>query len=263
MSRSDMTTHLPRQAGGLRTVLVNGLEIEVSPHDRLMDDVLVPELERLSDRSAGTHRTFVFLVAPPATGKSVLVTLLVERARHLDLDAVGIDGFHLPQANLERTFTDVEGRRTSLASIKGSPDTFDVEELERCLARSREHDIAWPVYDRTLHDVVPAARVVGSQLVVVEGNWLLLDDPRWRPLAAYSAFNIFIDAPPELLRRRLIDRKVRGGATEQEAEAFYERSDRLNVQRVLEQTDRTSVDLELRLRTDGSIQHVDTRRTLR
>ena len=251
------------QAAGARTVLVNGLEIEVSPHDRLMDDVLIPHLERLRDRHDGGRRTFVFLVAPPATGKSVLATLLAERARHLDVDAVGIDGFHLDQATLQRTWVGDGEHRTLLASIKGAPETFDVAALERCLAESRERDVAWPVYDRTLHDVVPAAHPVEAGLVVVEGNWLLLDDPRWRPLAAYSALNIFIDAPPELLRRRLIDRKVRGGATLSEAEAFYERSDRLNVQRVLERTDRRLVDLELRLCADGSIQHVDTRRTLR
>ena len=255
-----MRTPPPTSTATTRRLVVNGLEIDVAPDHAVMDDVLVPALERVL-REAGTrHRTFVFLVAPPAAGKSVLATLLVERAGHLDVDAVGLDGFHLPQATLERTHVDVAGRRTSLASIKGAPETFDVEALRRCLSRSREHDVAWPVYDRTLHDAVPEAHLVEARLVVVEGNWLLLDDPRWRGLAAESALNIFIDAPPELLRQRLVDRKVRGGATPSEAEAFYERSDRLNVHRVLEQTDRSLVDLELRLLPDGSLMHAEPRR---
>lgn len=256
----DQTPASP--TGATRRLEVNGLQIEVTPDERVLNDVLVPELQRLRDRIDDRHRAFVFLVAPPATGKSVLATLLAERARHLDVDAVGLDGFHHDQAALESTWVRTGEERAALATVKGAPETFDVDALERCLSESLERDVSWPVYDRTLHDVVPAAHRVEARLVVVEGNWLLLDDPRWRPLAAYSSLNIFIDAPPELLRRRLIDRKVRGGATRREAEAFYERSDRLNVQRVLEQTDRTLVDLELRLCADGSIRHVDTRRTL-
>jgi pantothenate kinase len=243
-----------------RSLVVNGLRVEVTPDVSLMDEVLVPALERVAAGGDGRRRSYVFLAAPPATGKSVLATLLVQQARHLDVDAVGIDGFHYPQTYLESTLVDTDSGRVPLASYKGAPDTFDTAALGRCLRLARTRDIAWPVYDRVVHDVVPDAQTVTAGLVVVEGNWLLLDDPRWAPLAAHSSLNVFIDADPHLLRDRLIERKVRGGASRAEAVAFYERSDRHNVTRVLEGTDRSKVDLLLRLHPDGSLTHVESRR---
>ena len=239
-----------------RSLVVNGLRVEVTPDGSLMDNVLVPALERVIAGADGRRRSYVFLAAPPATGKSVLATLLVQQARHLDIDAVGIDGFHYAQAYLETTFVDTDSGRVPLASYKGAPDTFDTAALGRCLRLGRSRDIAWPVYDRAVHDVVLDAQSVTASLVIVEGNWLLLDDPRWAPLTAHSSFNVFIDADPHLLRDRLIDRKMRGGASRAEAVAFYDRSDRLNVERVLDQSDRSKVDLLLRLAPDGTIKHV-------
>ncbi len=238
----------------IRSLVVNGLRVEVRPDHRIIDEVLVPRLEQTMGEAAGSGRTYVFLVAPPATGKSVLASLLVERAQHLDLDAVGIDGFHHSAAHLATTLVSTPEGRLPLASFKGAPDTFDTTALDRCLAEGRTRDVAWPVYDRSVHDVVADAHLVTAGLVVVEGNWLLLDDPRWEPLSRHSSLNVFIDAEPHQLRDRLIERKMRGGATRAEAESFYERSDRLNVERVLAQTDRSKVDLLLRLCPDGSIQ---------
>lgn len=238
----------------IRPLVVNGLTLDVTPDYRVMDDVLVPALERVASRHLGERRTFVFLVAPPATGKSVLAALLADHASHLDVDAVGIDGFHYPQARLDETYIDTDTGHQPLARFKGAPETFDTAALDRCLEQSRADEVRWPEYDRLAHDVVPQAHLVTASLVIVEGNWLLLDDHRWAPLARHSAFNVFVDAHPALLRDRLIDRKVRGGATQAQAEEFFERSDRLNVERVLEHTDRSQVDLTLRLHPDGSIQ---------
>lgn len=242
----------------VRSLVVNGLRLEVRPDYRVIDEVLLPRLEETLDDASGPGRTYVFLVAPPATGKSVLASLLVERAGHLDLDAVGIDGFHYSAAHLATTLVATPEGELPLARYKGAPGTFDTAALDRCLAEGRTRDVAWPVYDRTVHDVVADAHVVTAGLVVVEGNWLLLDDPRWEPLSRHSSLNVFIEADPHLLRDRLIDRKMHGGATRADAESFYERSDRLNVERVLDQTDRSKVDLLLRLCPDGTIQQGET-----
>ena len=234
-------------------VVVNGLPLRATVDLALIDGVLVPALERVLASARDDERTYVFLAAPPATGKSVLAELLARRAGHLDIDAIGIDGFHYPQHELERRLMTGRAGDEPLARYKGAPDTFDTAALDRHLEAGRRADVRWPVYDRTVHDVVADARLVSSRLVVVEGNWLLLDDPRWSRLLRHSSFNVFVDADPQLLRERLIDRKVRGGASRAHAVEFYERSDRLNVQRVLEDTDRSRVDLMLRLDPDGSV----------
>lgn len=235
-------------------VVVNGLAVDATIDHSLIDGVLVPRLEQVVRAAGDAHRTYVFLAAPPGTGKSVLAEVLVRQARHLDIDAVGLDGFHYPHRQLERTVVPTPSGEVPLARFKGAPETFDTDALHHFLVAGRTDDLAWPVYDRVTHDVQADAHLLTAGLVVVEGNWLLLDDPRWAPLVQHSSYNIFIEAEPHLLRERLIERKVRGGATRAEAESFYERSDRLNVERVLDQTDRSKVDLLLRLCPDGNLE---------
>ena len=58
-----------------------------------------------------------------------------------------------------------------------------------------------------------------------------MDEEPWRDLRALADYTLRIDAPPTLLRDRLIARKVQGGGSEAEATAFYEASDAANVLR--------------------------------
>src|SRR6478609_9207124 len=99
-------------ATALTRVEVDGVAMEVTGHDDVVDKLLLPALERVrSERPRRPGRSYVFLVAPPGAGKSVLAALLVReaRSRGLDVDAIGIDGFHIPHAQLERTLVPIEG----------------------------------------------------------------------------------------------------------------------------------------------------------
>jgi len=234
---------------------VNGFELAVDVDRHLVDDILLPRLHALSRGGAETakRRQFVFLAAPPGVGKSTLAAVLEKQATGFNLDTIGIDGFHHPNSYLATNHLPGGGPPVSLSSIKGAPETFDVARLESYLAESADRDLVWPGYDRTLHDVVPGEKLIRAELVLVEGNWLLLDEPAWRSLTIHSAFNIFIEAEPELLSQRLIERKMRGGMDRSSATRFYEVSDRRNIERVLQNTDRRKVDLTLRLNADGSI----------
>ena len=84
-----------------------------------------------------------------------------------------------------------------------------------------------------------------TPIVIVEGNWLLRDDERWRALAAFCDFSLFIRAPAEALRARLVGRKLAGGLSPADAEAFYERTDGPNVERVLRESRPASLLLEM------------------
>lgn len=231
-------------------VTVNGLEIEVDVDTHLVDEILLPRLTALAERSAG-ERQFVFLAAPPGAGKSTLAAVLERRATSLDLATIGLDGFHLPTARLAaEPSPDGTGR---LLDVKGAPETFDVAELRRHLRTAKHTDMLWPTYDRNLHDVVPASKEISAGIVLVEGNWLLLDEPGWDDLSDHSSLNVFVSADRSLLEERLIERKVRGGMDRAAATAFYERSDGPNVDRVLQNTDTRKVDLMLHLNPDGTI----------
>ena len=98
------------------------------------------------------------------------------------MQALGMDGFHYPNAALE-TYTTVRGgKEISLKSIKGAPETFDVAALAAKLGAAREESVTFPVYDRRIHDVVPNAVTADAPILLVEGNWLLLDEEPWSGL---------------------------------------------------------------------------------
>lgn len=232
---------------------VNGLDHEISYDRRAIEDLLIPFLRGWLQQTDDRARHWAYLVAPPGAGKSTLA-LLLQRHFGDELACLGIDGFHYRSEVLaSRSVRADDGQQTSLASIKGAPETFDVAALDRLLERSLSEDVRWPVYDRRMHEPVPDALAITARHVLLEGNWLLLDEEPWRALRRYADVAIFIDAPPALLRERLVSRKVSGGLTRDAAEAFYERSDGPNVYRVLNNSLHTPVDLLLAMDADGAL----------
>lgn len=232
---------------------VNGLDQEIDYDQHAVEDILGPWLTAWIDATQDGQRHFVFLVAPPGAGKTTL-TLVLEQYLGGRLQALGIDGFHHPQAVLNDSLVERAGVQVPMASIKGAPETFDAAALLDTVARARRSSldrIGWPRYDRTIHDVRPDALVLTGTHFLLEGNWLLLDDPAWRPLRDLADRIVFIDAPEPLLRERLVARKMAGGLTATAAERFYDASDGPNVHRVLRQSDRDAADLHLTLAGDG------------
>jgi probable fructose transport system kinase len=147
------------------------------------------------------------------------------------VQALGMDGFHYPNRYLSAHTILRDGEEIPLTSIKGAPETFDVPALAAKLGAAREESATFPVYDRRIHDVVPDAVTADAPILLVEGNWLLLDEEPWCDLCGLADYRLRIDAAPELLRDRLIARKVQGGSTTEDAVAFYEASDAPNILR--------------------------------
>jgi pantothenate kinase len=67
-----------------------------------------------------------------------------------------------------------------------------------------------------------------SELVVTEGNYLLLDRPEWRAVRAELDEVWFLDVPDEVRRPRLLARHTSYGKTPAEAEAWTTRVDDAN-----------------------------------
>ena len=233
-------------------ILINGIEVAARYSDRAVNEIFVPLLEKLTamQRTAG-RRILVLLAAPPGAGKSTLASFLErlsrERAGLCPVQAVGMDGFHRRQEYLLSHMTEREGKTIRMVEIKGAPVTFDLEKLLSALRRVAAGEVCgWPVYDRLLHNPVEDALTVDGEIVLLEGNYLLLDEEGWRDLAAYADYTVSVSAGEELLRNRLIDRKIHTGVAADAAVRFVDYSDMPNVRLCLA----GSAPADLRLRLD-------------
>ena len=234
---------------------INGIGVRARYTRRAVDGIFIPLLEELTalrERKGG--RVLAMLAAPPGAGKSTLASFLEalsrERPGLCALQAVGMDGFHRPQSWLQTHFTMRDGERIPVARIKGAPASFDLPRLAERVGRvAAGEKCGWPAYDRALHDPVEDALTVDGEIVLLEGNYLLLDEDGWRGLSRFADYTIFVRADGQLLRGRLIERKVRGGMDRETAAAFVDYSDMPNVRLCLDRA--LPADAALRLDSDG------------
>ena len=177
-------------------------------------------------KAQGQGRFLAALAGPPGAGKSTLAAELVA-ALGPGAKAVPMDGFHYDDAVLT-----VRGARNR----KGAPDTFDVAGFRHLLQRLRvEPEVAIPLFDRDLEISRAGADIVtpADQILIVEGNYLLLNEAPWPDLAPLYDLTIWIYVPEAELDRRLLARWAHYGKTPAEARAWIDGNDMPNIRRVV------------------------------
>lgn len=177
-------------------------------------------------------RKIIGVVGPPGSGKSTLADALVAR---LNSQAKGraalvpMDGFHMDNAQLDEL---------GLRAVKGAPQTFDTEAFVAALRALRPAGSAGviPLFDRSLDRTVPGARAVpaDTQILVVEGNYLLLSSPPWHDVAALLDASVALRPPLETLEKRLIERWRAYGLSPQVAYEKTHGNDLKNAKRVID-----------------------------
>lgn len=185
---------------------------------RIPADELVAWIRTRAD--AAPHRFMIGLAGPPGSGKS---TISARLADEMDAAIVPMDGFHLPNDVLEDR---------GLRAVKGAPQTFDAEGFLDAVRqiRSGDTDVSLPDFDR-VGDEPRADRILvpmSSSIVIVEGNYLLLDSSPWFELRQLFDVVAHIDIDPAVRVQRLIARHVRFGKTPAEAADFVHTSDEPN-----------------------------------
>jgi pantothenate kinase len=191
---------------------MTGSGTQPAPGPPVVDASVVDLVARARALVTPGRRTILGIVGAPGAGKSTLAAAL-ESGLAGRAVTVGMDGFHLAQAELERL-----GRQAR----KGAPDTFDPAGYAALLRRLRENTdpvVYAPLFDRGLEEPVGSSVPVGPDipLVLTEGNYLLLEGHGWAGVRQYLDQVWYLDVPDDLRRGRLIERHVRFGRSPAEA----------------------------------------------
>jgi len=183
-------------------------------------------------------RVIVGIAGAPGAGKSTLARQVVA-AYGPDAVLVGMDGFHLAQAVLADL---------ALVAVKGAPETFDAAGylalLERLTEPPNRTVIYAPEFRREIEEPIAGAVPIRPevQVIVTEGNYLLLDAAPWRRVRSLLAETWFLDTPPAVRVERLARRHVEfGRAPDVALDRALHGSDGRNAELVLASRSRATV----------------------
>lgn len=198
---------------------------QIGGHQIMADTVDLAQIaDLLEARAAGGGRVIAAIAGAPGSGKSTLAEKLVGKlnGRRAGLAAVlPMDGYH---------YDDLYLVPAGLRPRKGAPMTFDVGGLYHTLQRLRgreEAEVAVPVFDREIEIARAGARLIPRDVpvIVVEGNWLLLNQSPWDRLLPLFDVTVMVEVPEHVLRARLRGRWERLGLSEPEIVAKLEEND--------------------------------------
>ncbi|MHA1189588.1 MAG: P-loop NTPase fold protein [Alphaproteobacteria bacterium] len=181
------------------------------------------------------QRSMIAVAGPPGVGKSTFAEKLkteLNDSRPDCCEILAMDGFHYDDRVLN-----ARGWRAR----KGAPHTFDVAGLHALIARLRtnaETEIAVPVFDRSIEIARAAAAIIPQSvdLVLVEGNYLLLTTPPWPILHPLFDVTVMLQAPEPVLRQRLTERWQGQDLSPDQISQKVEANDLANATTVIEQS---------------------------
>lgn len=195
----------------------------------------MPDVAALAQRVRGLHRRrgercVVGIAGPPGAGKSTLARAVVQALGEAPVVAaalVPMDGFHLAGSELERL-----GRQDR----KGAPDTFDAAGYVALLERLRHGHVTVyaPEFRREIEEAVAGAVAVDPdvEVVVTEGNYLLLDEGAWAGVRPLLDEVWYLDLAEDLRVERLVARHVAHGRPAAAARSWALGPDQRNAERI-------------------------------
>lgn len=192
----------------------------------MADDATASSIAALTEEANGLAargRVVLGITGPPGAGKSTVASAIVAALGDAAV-LVPMDGFHLANAELDRL------RRRDR---KGAPDTFDAAGYVALLRRLRaptSQPVYAPLFDRSIEEAIAGAIPVNPdvQLVVTEGNYLLLEDEPWSGVASLLDEIWYVDLDDATRVDRLVRRHVAFGKSPAKAREWVLSSDEPN-----------------------------------
>lgn len=154
----------------------------------------------------------------PGSGKTTLATLVAERLSqrygHNSLYAlpVSMDGYHLTRHALSK----LPNAEEAIAR-RGAAFTFDADRFLDLIINLKQPlpgpTIVAPTFDHKRKDPVEGDMLIDkkNKIVIVEGNYVALDEDLWRDSKKLMDEVWFVDVDESIARMRLAARHLRSG----------------------------------------------------
>ena len=164
------------------------------------------------------NRVVIVLAGPPGSGKTTIATKVTARLNASSTTpfaaVVPMDGFHLSRVTLDAMPNSAEAY-----ARRGASWTFDeagVLNLVEQLSKSRfekPETIFAPSFDHAVKDPVVGGIILSPavKLVLLEGNYLLLNEQPWNRIKGLVDEAWFVDVDPALAKARIAKRHIKSG----------------------------------------------------
>jgi len=200
--------------------------------------------EALSDyiieNSEGRKRYIVAIAGPPGAGKSTFAQalLLLLKEKSIQAKIISMDGFHLDNSILADR---------NLLDRKGAQATFDTAGFIHLMNRltNFEDDVVIPEFDRNKDLSIAGSSIISTKdkVLIVEGNYLLIEEEPWTKLKKTWDQTIFINPGIDTLEQRLLNRWLRYGLDTQDAKKRTLSNDLPNARYVLEKSSDSDIQI--------------------
>ncbi|XP_058748700.1 putative uridine kinase C227.14 isoform X2 [Vicia villosa] len=221
--------------------------VEGSSVDEIYDALVNRILPLPSVSLNPNYKFFVGLAGPPGAGKSTIAhevarrinKLWPEKASSFDSQVqppnvaavIPMDGFHLYRSELDAMKNPEEAH-----ARRGAPWTFNPTRLLTCLKNLRvQGSVYVPSFDHGVGDPVEDDIFVNLQhkIIIIEGNYLLLEDGVWKEISSLFDEKWFIDIDIDKAMHRVLKRHISTGKPRDIAKQRVENNDRLNAELIM------------------------------